>query len=70
MVCPLQAVLVGEASTTPGLALTYAHDNKIKKSGEECRNQGIVVLPIAAESLGGWHPVAVAEVRKLGSALA
>ena len=27
-------------------------------------------IPIAVESLGAWHPTAVAEVAKLGSALA
>ena len=27
-------------------------------------------MPIAVESLGAWHPSAVAELKKLGSALA
>ena len=42
----------------------------MRKAGEACRRQGIVFLPIAAEALGGWHPVAVDQVAKLGSALA
>ena len=36
---------------------------------EQCRRQGLAFIPLAAESLGGWHEVAVAEVRKLGSAI-
>ena len=32
--------------------------------------KGIAFLPLAVESLGAWHPSAVAEVKRLGSALA
>ena len=38
--------------------------------GEECGRQGMVFIPLAIESMGGFHEVAVKEVRKLGSALA
>ena len=31
--------------------------------------QGIAFLPMAAESLEGWHPVAEREIWKLGAAL-
>ena len=27
-------------------------------------------MPLAVETLGGWHPIAEAQVKKLGSALA
>ena len=37
---------------------------------EQCRQQGIIFVPLAAESLGGWHETAEREIRKLGSALA
>ena len=48
------------------------HVLKVKMRGaeEECRRQGIAFLPIAAESFGGWHGVAEAQVKKLGAALA
>ena len=42
----------------------------MKLAGEECGRQAIVFIPLAMESLGGWHEVAAREVRKLGSALA
>ena len=37
---------------------------------ELCREQGIKFIPIVAESLGGWHKVALEQFTKLGSALA
>ena len=40
------------------------------KSWAACQEQGITFTPLAAESLGAWHPVAITEVTKLGSALA
>ena len=36
---------------------------------ELCRQQGIAFIPVAMESLEGWHEVAEAQVRKIGSAL-
>jgi len=42
----------------------------LDKSWEPCNRQGIAFLPLAVESLGAWHPSAVAEVKRLGSALA
>jgi hypothetical protein len=42
----------------------------MQKVGEVCRREGIAPIPLAVEALGGWHEVAVAEVRKLSAALA
>ena len=67
---PLQAAEVQGAATTPGNALQVAHKRKLDKSWAACSEQGITFTPLAAESLGAWHPVAIAEVTKLGSALA
>ena len=67
---PLQAAEVQGAATTPGNALTVAHERKMAKSWDACNAQGIVFTPLAAESLGAWHPVAIAEVAKLGRAYA
>ena len=58
------------AATTPGHALNVAYDRKMAGAGEQCRQQGIAFIPVVAESLGGWHPAAVEQIRKLGSALA
>ena len=67
---PLQDSEVGQAAVTPGHALSVAHKRKLDKSWEACHSQGIVFVPLAVESLGAWHPTAIAEVKKLGSALA
>ena len=70
VVNPLQAATVAGAATTPGFALTYAHTRKLQGAEEDCRRQGIAFLPLAVESLGGWHKGAEQEVKKLGAALA
>ena len=70
VVMPLQEATMPGAATTPGFALDYAFNNKVRGAEEDCRAQGIAFLPILAESLGGWHNVAEREVKKLGAALA
>ena len=67
---PLQDAEVHGAATTPGHALNTAHKRKLDKSWEACHSQGIEFVPIAVESLGAWHKCAVAEIVKLGGALA
>lgn len=67
---PLQEATVAGAAATAGHALNVAHDRKVKAVGEACQREGIAFIPLAAESLGGWHQVAVGEVKKLGAALA
>ena len=61
---------MAQAAETPGHALKVAHQRKLDKSWQPCHDQGIVFLPLAVESLGGWHKAAIAEIKKLGSALA
>ena len=70
VVNPLQAALVRGAATTPGHALTIAHNCKMDKSWELCSREGINFLPIAVESLGAWHKSAITEVKKIASAKA
>ena len=37
---------------------------------EECDRQGVSFIPLAFESLGGWHSSAVKEVKKIAQAMA
>ena len=67
---PLQLATVAEVNPTPGYALNLAYKRKMREVEEACRHQGILFLPMALESLSGWHDVAVEQVRKLGGALA
>ena len=69
---PLQPTLVQRVARDPepGYALTYAFDGKMRKHGQACRSEGMVFLPMPIESLGGWHPQAVMQVKKIGAAKA
>ena len=67
---PLQDATMPNAATTPGFALTFAYERKMRGAEEDCRQQGIAFIPMVAESFGGWHSAAEQEVKKLGTALA
>ena len=67
---PLQDATVSGAAAEAGHALTIAYNRKVRAVGEACQREGISFIPLAAESLGGWHKVAVQEVKKLAGALA
>ena len=70
VVHPLQFSMVARAATTPGHGAQEAYARKWRGAGEQCLSEGIVFVPLALESLGGWHEAAVREVKKLGGALA
>ena len=70
VVSALQAAMVAGSATTDGYAVTKAFERKIAKAGEACRAEGISFVPLAADTLGGLHSVAVQQVKKLGAALA
>ena len=67
---PLQDATRARAAAAPGHALAQAYKNKMRGTAEQCDQQGIAFIPMVAESLGGWHKVALDQMRKLGSALA
>ena len=39
-------------------------------AAEDCLREGIRFFPMVAESLGGWHKLAVSEIRKMTAAKA
>ena len=47
------------AATTPWFALNQAYAGKVAGAGELCRQEGLVFICLAAESLGGLHPTMV-----------
>ena len=67
---PLQDATRSRAATEPGYAMTLAYNNKMRVTADLCDQQGIAFIPVVAESMGGWHKVALEQLRKLGSALA
>jgi hypothetical protein len=70
VVNPLQTQLVSRAATKAGSALEARFREKMTKHGEGCRLAGMVFLPMVVETFGGWEESAVAQLKKLGSALA
>ena len=42
----------------------------MRVTADLCDQQGIAFIPVVAESMGGWHKVALEQLKKLGSALA
>ena len=69
---PLQEATVAQAANfdNPGHALNVAWDRKMRGSAEDCDRVGVQFIPLAFESLGGWHKEAEKEVRKLAVAMA
>ena len=67
---PLKLDTRAGAAVTPGHAASITYDSKMRGAAELCRAEGLVFLPIVAESLGGFHPVAVEQLKKIASALA
>ena len=70
VVNPLQRATVERAATTAGYATTFAFQRKMRGAGEACTRQGISLMPVVVESLGGWGEEAVRVVRRLAGALA
>ena len=67
---PLKDDTRAGAAVTPGHGACEAYERKMRISADACRAQGISFLPLAAETFGGWHEVAEAQVKKLAVALA
>ena len=47
-----------------------ACQRKVRETAEACHQEGIVLLPFAVETLGGFHSGATAQVKQLAAALA
>ena len=61
---------VAGAAAEAGSALDKAVKKKVDGAAEACREQGIVFLPLAVETLGGMHRGTVQQVKQLAAALA
>ena len=70
VVNPLQSALVRQTAKEGGSAVAHAHGVKLKKYEERCGAEGITFLPLAVDTLGGWHPTALETITRLGRQLA
>ena len=62
---PLASSNVAGAAAEAGASLTKACMRKTRDTADACRREGLVFLPFALETLGGFHSGAVTQV-KLG----
>ena len=67
---PLASSYVVDAAAKAGSTLEKACQRKLRETAEACRQEGLVFLPFAVETLGGFHAGAVTQVKKIASALA
>ena len=66
----LQGSMVTKVAKDGGYAVETAHSKKVKKYRERCEREGLVFLPLAVDTLGGWHEEALEVIDKLGRQLA
>ena len=62
--------MVQGAATTDSYALQKAFERKVTRAREPCRQASLAFIPLAADTLGGWHNVASKQVTKLATAQA
>ena len=64
---PQRQEVVNRASSETGYAAVAYESRKRSylQTEEECRQQGILFVPLVAESSGGWGPSALAAFRKM-----
>ena len=70
VVNPLQTALVTRASQEGDSAVENAHMVKARKYEERCSREGITFIPLAVDTLGGWHSIALKTITRLGRQLA
>ena len=67
---PLAASNVESAAAEAGASLDKAVQRKLRDTEEAVRQEGLVFLPFAVETLGGLHAGAVTQVKQIAAALA
>ena len=55
-----------QSGATPGHTLTWAFNEKCRDYLQACA--GVAFIPLPVETLGGWHDIAVDQIRKLARA--
>ena len=67
---PLSPSNVVGAAAEAGASLVKACQRKVRDTAEACRLEGIVFLPFALKTLGGFHSGAIARVKQVAAASA
>ena len=67
---PLASSNVAASAAVAGSASDKAFNRKVQGTAVACQQQGLAFLPVAVETLGGFHRVATDQVKQIGAALA
>ena len=70
VVSPLLTDRLANSVSTPGHTLTCAFNDKCRDYLAACQREGIAFIPLPVETLGGWHPKAELQIKKLARAQA
>ena len=70
VVSPLLTDRVDLSATEPGHTLSVAFNDKCRSYLAACQRENISFVPLPVETLGGWHPKAAEELRRLARAQA
>ena len=63
VVNPLRNDYIEREAESPGYASDQASKRKMGQVGQACEREGLVFIPLAVETFGGWGKVAVLEIK-------
>ena len=66
VISPLQQLTLSQASATRGFALSFAEERKNIVHFDDCRRVGVLFVPLAVETIGGWSQSACSVIQSIG----
>ena len=66
----LQAATVAGCAEDGAYAVNEAVARKERKYGARCQAEGLAYVPLAVDTFGGWHPLALKTINRLPLELA
>ena len=66
---PLSPSYVEKTARDGSFSLNSSFENKHRKHGDHCRLKNVIFCPLPVQTLGGWHPEALVELRRIGDAI-
>lgn len=66
VILPVQQLTIVQASVNQGYAFSVAEDRKYRSHYNDCSQAGVLFIPLAMETFGGWSSVAASTIREIG----
>ena len=70
VISPLQKSLIKSAATHPGSALDTAYERKMRSHHAACQANNVLFIPLAIETLGGWHSESANTIKRIQKSVA